>query len=47
MLKAQKPQIRVEYESRTKKCPAKVKGVTFSVYSGEVLNTKDINLDCV
>jgi hypothetical protein len=46
-LKAQKPQIRVEYKSKTKKCPAKVKGVTFSVYSGAVLNTKSINLDCV
>jgi len=47
ILKAGKPQIRVEYKSSVKKCPAKVDGVTFSVYSGEVLNTKHINLDCV
>jgi hypothetical protein len=46
MLDAGKPQIRVEYESRTKTCPKKENGVTFSVYSGKVLNTKHINLDC-
>jgi len=46
ILKAGKPQIRVEYKSSVKKCPAKVDGVTFSVYSGETLNTKQINLDC-
>ena len=46
MLKAGKPQIRVEYDSQTTECPAKEKGVTLSVYSGYVLNTLDINLDC-
>jgi hypothetical protein len=46
MLKANKPQIRVEYYSNTTKCPTKQKGVTFSVYKNGNLNTKDINLDC-
>jgi hypothetical protein len=46
MLKASKPQIRVEYHSNTTKCPTKQSGVTFSVYSGFKLDTKEINLDC-
>jgi hypothetical protein len=46
MLDAGKPQIQVEYSSNTTACPAKVSGVTLSVYSGEVLNSTQINLDC-
>lgn len=45
-LKANKPQIRVEYENSVKTCPAKVNGVTFSVYSGLTLDSKKITLDC-
>lgn len=46
MLKAGKPEIRVEYEKSVKTCPAKETGVTFSVYSGLTLDTKKITLDC-
>lgn len=48
MLDAGKPQLQVEYYSKTTSCSAVSvpKGVTFSVYSDGVLNTQDINLDC-